>query len=488
MTTFTQALRRVVRRSGRTSASELAQASVETLAETPAVEIAENDPLLAYLQAAHGPVDLDTLILDSTAARELREAGVKLVVPLVSSGELIGTLNLGPRRSEQEYSSDDRRLLDNLAGQAAPALRVAQLVREQEAEARERQRMEQELAVAQLIQQHFLPVELPQPAGWSIEALYRPARAVGGDFYDVLERPDGTIAFTVGDVTDKGVPAAMVMAATRSLLRAAGEELGDPGAVLARVNDLLHGDIPSRMFVTCLYGVLDPRTGALRFANAGHNLPFVRTDGGATELRATGMPLGLMPDMAYDETTAQLARGQVVLLHSDGIAEAHAPDHEMFGIPRLADVVAQPRENRGGVIARVLAELERFTGPGWEQEDDITLVALRWYGAGNTADARGLLAEFQVPSEAGNEREVMRRVADAAQPAGLAGERLEKLKTAVAETAMNAIEHGNRNDPVIPVDVQRPGPRPRPCRRDQRPRRAPDPDHRDPRHRGQAAR
>jgi len=463
MTTFSQTLRRAVRRGGRSETSDLPQEQAAVLAESPAVEIPENDPLLAYLQVASGPVDLDELTLDSAAVRELREAGVKLIVPLVSSGELIGTLNLGPRRSEQEYSSDDKRLLDNLAGQAAPALRVAQLVREQEAEARERQRMEQELAVAQLIQQHFLPVKIPQPAGWSIEAFYRPARAVGGDFYDVVERPDGTIAFTVGDVTDKGVPAAMVMAATRSLLRAAGEELGDPGAVLARVNDLLHGDIPSRMFVTCLYAVLDPRTGALRFANAGHNLPFVRSDGGASELRAVGMPLGLMPGMSYDETEARLEPGQVLLLHSDGVAEAHAPDHEMFGIPRLGTVVAEPRDGRGGVIARVLDELERFTGPGWEQEDDITLLALRWDGLtdGATVDGSpgssasdGLLAAFQVPSEAGNEREVMRRVADAAGPAGLAGERLEQLKTAVAETAMNAIEHGNHNDPVIPVDVR----------------------------------
>ena len=152
----------------------------------------------------------------------------------------------------------------------------------------------------------------------------------------------------------------------------------------------------------------------------------------------------------------------MLLLTSDGIAEAHAPDREMFGIPRLGEVVAQPREGRGGVIARVLAELERFTGPGWEQEDDITLLALRWEGDATSAVAdpapeavsMGVLAEFQVPSEAGNEREVMRRVADAAEPAGLAGERLENLKTAVAETAMNAIEHGNRNDPIIPVDVR----------------------------------
>lgn len=452
MTVFTQALRRVIRRGEREPDASLPEASAATLAQAPSVEIGDQDPLLAHLLSVRGPVDLDALTLDSPAVDDMRDAGVKLVVPLISSGELIGTLNLGPRLSEQDYSSDDRRLLESLAGQAAPALRVAQLVRQQESEARERQRMEQELAVAQLIQQHFLPVELPQPAGWSIEAFYRPARAVGGDFYDVVERPDGTIAFTVGDVTDKGVPAAMVMAATRSLLRAAGEELGDPGAVLARVNDLLHGDIPSRMFVTCLYGVLNPRTGALRFANAGHNLPFVQTHDTATELRATGMPLGLMSGMPYDETAAHLHPGQVLLLHSDGIAEAHAPDREMFGIPRLGSVVAQPREGRGGVIARVLAELDRFTGPGWEQEDDITLVALRWAAADEPAEQ--LLAEFRVPSEAGNERQVMRRVADAATPAGLATERLEKLKTAVAETAMNAIEHGNRNDQVLPVLVR----------------------------------
>ncbi len=459
MTVFTQALRRVIRRGERESDAAVPEASTRTLAQTPPVEIADNDPLLAYLQGASGPVDLETLTLDSPAVHELRAAGVKLVVPLISSGELIGTLNVGPRLSEQEYSSDDRRLLESLAGQAAPALRVAQLVRQQEAQARERQRMEQELAVAQLIQQHFLPVTLPQPAGWSIEAFYRPARAVGGDFYDVLERPDGTIAFTVGDVTDKGVPAAMVMAATRSLLRAAGEKSASPSEVLALVNDLLHGDIPSRMFVTCLYGVLDPRTGVLRFANAGHNLPFVRTNDAVTELRATGMPLGLMPGMAYDETEAQLHVGEVLLLHSDGITEAHAADREMFGIPRLADVVAQRRNGRGGVIARVLDELERFTGPSWEQEDDISLLALRWDAddlqRATTSNAGGsVLAEFQVPSEAGNEREVMRRVADAAAPAGLAGQRLDNLKSAVAETAMNAIEHGNRNLGSIPVIVR----------------------------------
>src|SRR5947208_7037146 len=127
----------------------------------PSVDIAPNDPLVAYFQGAAGAVDLEALELDSPARAALRATGVKLVVPLVSQGELIGLLNLGPRLSDQDYSSDDRKLLENLAAQAAPAVRVAQLVREQQTEARERERIEHELQVAQLIQQNFLPKRLP---------------------------------------------------------------------------------------------------------------------------------------------------------------------------------------------------------------------------------------------------------------------------------------------------------------------------------------
>jgi anti-sigma regulatory factor (Ser/Thr protein kinase) len=237
----------------------------------------------------------------------------------------------------------------------------------------------------------------------------------------------------------------MVMAATRSFLRAAGQDLAAPRDVLARVNDLLHPDMPPRMFVTCLFGVLDPRTGVVRFANAGHNLPIVRTTDGAHELRATGMPLGLLPGMRYDETEGRLAPGDQLVLHSDGIAEAHGPGRDMFGIPRLLSTIA---EADGGdrLPAAILAALERFTGTDWEQEDDITLVSLGWH-------AGGLLTEFELPSEAGREREAMRRVADAVAPLAIPPARLEKLKTAVAEATMNAIEHGNRNDPTIPVKI-----------------------------------
>ena len=352
-------LRRAAR-AATTAAPEVA--SLGSTAQSP-VDIAPNDPLLAYLQSAGGAVDIDALELDSDAVRELKAAGVKLAIPLVSQGELIGVLNLGARLSEQEYSSDDRRLLDNLAGQAAPALRVGQLVREQEAEAVTRQRYEQELEVARLIQSHFLPKTLPDLPGWQIAACYQPAREVGGDFYDVIPLPDGRFGFVVGDVTDKGVPAALVMSATRSLLRASAQRLIEPGEVLERVNEQLCPDMPEKMFVTCLYGVLDPATGHLRFANAGHDLPYVKTADGVVELRARGMPLGLMPGMAYEEKEVVLAPGDSVLLHSDGVVEAHDPDRDMFGFPRLKKTVADSPSGQA-LIDRVLRELDEFTGPG----------------------------------------------------------------------------------------------------------------------------
>ena len=430
-------------------------------AGTARIEIPPDDPIVAYFQSAPDPVDIEKLELDSPALQALRAAGVRLAIPLVSQGELIGVLNLGPRLSEQDYSGDDRKLLDNLAAQAAPAVRVAQLVRQQEAEVRTRERLEQELRVAQLIQKNFLPKELPRLPGWQVSAHYRPARAVGGDFYDFIELGKGRLGLVIGDVTDKGVPAALVMAATRSVLRAWAQRIDSPSEVLESVNDLLTPDIPPNMFVTCLYGVLDPSSGDLRFANAGHNLPYVHTADGAVELRATGMPLGLLPGMTYEENEAMLKPGETILLYSDGLTEAHSPNREMFGFPRLLDMVGRTSGSTE-LSETLLTELALFTGPGWEQEDDVTLVALERVAigaeaaqpAGSERDAGRVITEFTVPSEPGNEREAMRRVAEEAEALGLAPARLERLKTAVAEATMNAIEHGNRNQPEKPVSIR----------------------------------
>ena len=459
MSTWPQSIARVIRRTER-PAARAAETMISPEGEpaaavtAPAVEISPNDPIVAYFQSASGAVDLDGLELDSPALEQLREAGVRLAVPLVSQGELVGLLNLGPRLSDQDYSSDDRKLLNSLAAQAAPALQVAQLVRRQEAEARSRERIEQELRVATLIQQNFLPKQLPDLPGWQVSAYYRPAREVGGDFYDFIELPGGQIGLVIGDVTDKGVPAAMVMAATRSVLRASAQRVVSPGAVLERVNELMCPDMPAKMFVTCLYGVLEQATGRFRYANAGHNLPYVRTAEGTAELRATGMPLGLMPGSTYEEKEAFLEPGQVMLLHSDGVAEAHSETDEMFGFPRLMDVVGS-RQDRGDVIDSVLTELDRFTPSGWEQEDDITLVALTRVGGSRTALAGGLVLDvsFALPSEPGNERGASERVAEAVAALGLEPARLERLKTAVSEAVMNAIEHGNESRPELPVEI-----------------------------------
>jgi serine phosphatase RsbU (regulator of sigma subunit) len=343
--------------------------------QAPELDLASNDPLVGYLLSEASTVDISTLELDSPALEKLKAAGVSLVVPLISSGDLIGLVNLGPRLSERDYSSEDRRLLNALAGYAGPAMRVGQLVRQQQAEARNRERIEQELKIAQIIQQQFLPKSVPDLPSWHVAAFYRPARTVGGDFYDFIELPDGRVMFVVGDVTDKGIPAALVMASTHALLRSTAPRLISPGAVLTHVNDLLCADIPAHMFVTCLALVLDPVTGQVEFANAGHDVPYVRTAGGVAELRARGMPLGLMPGMEYEEKSFRFQPGDCALLHSDGLAEAHAPDREMFGFPRVAELAGRGPSGEE-LIDLCLTELSAFTGPDAEQEDDITLVSL----------------------------------------------------------------------------------------------------------------
>jgi serine phosphatase RsbU (regulator of sigma subunit) len=329
------------------------------------------------LQRVSDPVDVDNLVLDSPALRAMKAADMKIVVPLVSRGELIGLLNLGARLSQQEYSADDYALLNNLAIQATPAVRVAQLARQQQAEVQERERMEQELRIARLIQQTLLPKDVPQLPGWQISAYYRPAREVGGDFYDFFSLPDGRLGFAVGDVADKGVPAALVMATTRSILRAAAQATDSPGQVLERVNEVLYPDIPPIMFVTCLYVTLDPDSGLLRYANAGHVLPYLGQADGATELRATGLPLGLMPGIHYEEKEHVIAPGDSVLFCSDGLVEAHNPQREMFGLPRLKKLVGGHPVGGTSLVNSLLGELARFAGDDWEQEDDITLLTLQ---------------------------------------------------------------------------------------------------------------
>src|SRR5215216_6046987 len=240
----------------------------------------------------------------------------------------------------------------------------------------ERERIEQELRVARTIQQASLPKEVPTLAGWQIAPYYQPAREVGGDFYDFLELPNGRLGIVVGDAIGKGVPAALVMASAHSMLLALAQAANSPGDVLRRVNDALATDIPPNMFVTCFYCILDPKSGSLRYANAGHDLPYLHRSGDVEELRARGMPLGLMPGMSYEEKEIVLEPRDSALFYSDGLVEAHNSEGVMFGFPRLQALVAEHAEGEP-LVDFLMEELYSFTGEGWDQEDDITLLTLK---------------------------------------------------------------------------------------------------------------
>lgn len=361
-----------------------------------------------------------------------------------------------------------------ILGIILPAVGFGFLAHERRREALDRARLEQQMRVARVIQQTLLPKSMPNLAGWRMTGHYQPAQAVGGDFYDYLRLDDGRLGLLIGDVTDKGVPAALVMATTRSLLRSTARGSGSPGRVLQQVNELLVREIPPKMFVTCLYAILDPKTGRLRFANAGHNLPYRTRNGArngahngsgqAVELRATGMPLGLMSGMVYEEVETTIEPGECLVFYSDGLVEAHNSHREMFGNARLQAILSQGAAQCPSLIQRLLSELESFTGRGWQQEDDVTLLTLH---RGTPEDCRPgdeagppgaghwqILDHFSLPSEPGGEQHAIEKVSRAVEELGLSARQLDRLRTAVGEATMNAMEHGNEYRADLPVDIE----------------------------------
>jgi PAS domain S-box-containing protein len=428
------------------------------------------DELVAGTQKMHAEVLKYTRQLSSnnrvdTVTRRSRKDGtlvdVELLAVPVSVGEdQVGTYAMYHDISELKRAEEEVRQL-NKDLERRVAERTEQLksaMAKQQEEAQQRERIEQELRVARLIQQTFLPRSAPELGSYQIASYYRPAREVSGDFYDFLELEDGRLGLVVGDASGKGIPAAMVMANTRSVLRtiAQGGDIA-PGQVLEEANEILYPDIPPNMFVTCFYAILDPNTGSLTYANAGHDLPYLHRNGDAEELRARGMPLGLMPGMSYEEREVVVDAGESVLFYSDGLVEAHDPQGEMFGFPRLRALVAEHDEEEHSLVDFLLEELYSFVAEGWEQEDDITLVTLGKFGGTVTAPSSGaqrMISELSMPSEPGNERQATEEVARAVSGLGLPERTLERLKTAVAEATMNAMEHGNRYDPDVPVKIQ----------------------------------
>jgi PAS domain S-box-containing protein len=363
---------------GYTQAEAVGRSIDDLVAETPELRA----KVLKYTQQVSSDGRVDAVTRRSRKDGTLVDVEL-LAVPVTVGGERVGTYAMYHDITELKRVEEEARQLnkdlENRVAERTEQLKITMAKQQQEAQ--ERQRIAQELQVARLIQQTLLPKSAPELRGYQIAAYYQPAREVGGDFYDFFELGDGRLGLVVGDASGKGIPAAMVMANTRSVLRtvAQGGAVG-PGQVLEEANEILYPDIPANMFVTCFYGVLDPPSGTFTYANAGHDLPYLCHGGGdAEQLWARGMPLGLMPGMGYEEKLTVLKAGEAALFYSDGLVEAHDPKGEMFGFPRLQSLVAEYGEERS-LGETLLEELYSFVEEGWEQEDDITLLTLRCSG------------------------------------------------------------------------------------------------------------
>ena len=271
---------------------------------------------------------------------------------------------LRPRRLE---------IIHGMGQQIAMAIQADLLQREMVA----REHLETEVELARQIQKAFIPHVLPHRDGWELAARWETARQVGGDFYDVVELGGGRLGLFIADVADKGMPAALFMALTRTLFRAAVAQEAAPAQALRRINDLLFPDTRQGMFVTAVYGVLDPANGSFTYANAGHNPPiWLHRKGTAQELERTGLALGVINQSEVQERRLLLERGDSLLLYTDGVTEAFAPDGSLFGEERLlAAVGSQPRGSAEILVHRVETRLRAFmrTLP---LADDLTMLAV----------------------------------------------------------------------------------------------------------------
>lgn len=295
-----------------------------------------------------------------------------LCLPLTVKDRLIGVSQLINKLNGEAFTEGEAELFRMLNAQVAIAIENARL----HADRLRQERLERDLAFAHAIQKSFLPQELPQEDGVEFAASCSSAMEVGGDLYDVIAFPDGRYAVVIGDVSGKGVSAALYMARLVSEIRHLALRLEEPGAVLSALNDQLAAGAQGGMFVTLVCALLEPATGCLAVANAGHPPPLVRREGGGPPLvldEGVGPPLGVLAGTPYTASLHMLEKGQVVVLYTDGVVEAQAADRSFFGMERLEETLAQAGGSPRAVCERILDAVETFVG-GHAQHDDLTLV------------------------------------------------------------------------------------------------------------------
>jgi serine phosphatase RsbU (regulator of sigma subunit) len=308
-----------------------------------------------------------------------KETSSLLGVPLAVKGDVLGVLVLEEaddvRRSSYEKWLE---IVTGIAHQTALALQSDRL--QQELAGRER--LERELQLAREIQQTLMPRESPQLTDWELAVLCSPARQVGGDFYDFFELDQDRLGLVIADVADKGMPAALFMALTRTLVRAAAQEEDSPSAALVRTNDLLVPDAEQGMFVTALYAVLSQETGKLTYANAGHNQPLLfRSSSGELEILAKGgMALGVLEGSRAEEHSVTLEPGDFLVFYTDGVTEAMNYDNQVYGEPRLEQTILSTRSETAQSILDTIEESVAAFAGSTPPSDDLTLMVLRRLG------------------------------------------------------------------------------------------------------------
>jgi len=326
-----------------------------------------NDSPLVWLD--YQPLDEEEEQLTLASPQELLYA-----VPLFIKSDLFGFMLIEEAPGGLRFRTRRLDIINGIAQQAALAIQNDLF----QAETVIRERLETEVQLARQIQQTFIPDELPVLEGWEIAARWLTARQVGGDFYDVMQLPGKRIGFFIADVADKGIPAALFMALTRTLVRAAVVETDSPAEALRRVNDLLIPDTHQGMFVTAVYAVLYPETGELVYANAGHNPPFwLNREGKIEGLARTAMALGVVEGAEVKEQRIQLEPEEILLFYTDGLSEAIAQNGDFFGEKRIMDAL---KTNAGLSAEEILESIENDLGEfvGEEiQSDDLTLLLLR---------------------------------------------------------------------------------------------------------------
>jgi sigma-B regulation protein RsbU (phosphoserine phosphatase) len=311
----------------------------------------------------------------------LEELGSELLLPLSTRTGLLGFLALGPKKSEEPYSPLDVRLLRSVATQAALALHNAQLAEQVAAEVAQRARFTREVEIAREVQEQLYPRDLPRAPGLDLAGQCRPARGVGGDYYDFLALDDGRVGVAIGDISGKGIPAALLMASLQASLRSQtiGGGRADLATLMANLNRLIHDASPSNRYATFFYGEYDPRDGRLAYVNAGHNAPMVfRAGVGEPERLEVGGPvIGLLPAAAYQAGETTLRAGDALLGFTDGISEAMDPADEEWGEARLADAFrACTGLPAAAAVERLIAAADAFAA-GAPQHDDMTVIVVR---------------------------------------------------------------------------------------------------------------